>query len=516
MTFYNPGVGLGRQPWVGIVLVSGLLTLLVAHVIGVCLDFVAAIRYPFELDYGEGIVWQQAVLIPGPRMYSNSTDLPFIVFHYTPLYHLFTRTALLVQPDWLAAGRLVSSLATLPIALSAMGLVLIASRRPERPYGGCELAIALAVGLLVMCLHAVRSWGMLMRVDMVAIAFGTMGLLVGSWANGRFVGTVAALLLCVAAVYTKQSQLPAGISVFLVALLRNPRNALGAAVLSGAVGFGALEWMQVLTGGGFLHNIIGYNLNPFAIRHAFRVFWPERSSFPIMVVMLAIIPVLIGSLFPSIMRLQLRAAAREILALRTTDTASACRALLLLDFGFASLMLFTAFKSGGNYNYLLEWLVVGCVLIGVFLVDLTQHPRWNGWAFHGVMFVLVATLVVQPLRSAPQLLNGNNLAAQIALVRRIAAATRPVASENMTLLMRAGKQVIFEPAIVTDLAASGRWDESPLVRMIQADGFAFMITTDNEIGGGHYRSPAVDAAMRGAYPRVENAGHNIWLHLPQS
>ena len=27
---------------------------------GVGLDCLAAIRYPFELDYGEGIVWQQA------------------------------------------------------------------------------------------------------------------------------------------------------------------------------------------------------------------------------------------------------------------------------------------------------------------------------------------------------------------------------------------------------------------------------------------------------------------------
>lgn len=33
----------------------------------------AAVRYPFQLDYGEGIVWQQALLIPGSRMYGDIT-----------------------------------------------------------------------------------------------------------------------------------------------------------------------------------------------------------------------------------------------------------------------------------------------------------------------------------------------------------------------------------------------------------------------------------------------------------
>ena len=102
--------GVGR--WTGLVPLGALLTLLAIHVVGVGLDFVAAIRYPFELGYAEGIIWQQAALIPGPRMYSSSQELPFIVFHYPPLYHLLARAALSLQPDFLAAGRLVSALST--------------------------------------------------------------------------------------------------------------------------------------------------------------------------------------------------------------------------------------------------------------------------------------------------------------------------------------------------------------------------------------------------------------------
>ncbi len=80
--------------------------------------------------------------------------------------------------------------------------------------------------------------------------------------------------------------------------------------------------------------------------------------------------------------------------------------------------------------------------------------------------------------------------------------------------MRAGKPVLFEPAIVTELAAVGRWDEQPLVEMIRTGGFAFMITADEMVGGSAHRSPAVDAAMRAAYPHVGHVTPGLWLHLP--
>ena len=80
--------------------------------------------------------------------------------------------------------------------------------------------------------------------------------------------------------------------------------------------------------------------------------------------------------------------------------------------------------------------------------------------------------------------------------------------------MRAGKPLVFEPAIATELAALGRWNEGPLVTMIRSGGFAFMITTDNDVGGSERRTPSVNAAMRQAYRRVEKPTPFLWLHLP--
>ena len=498
--------------WSGYLLLAVLLMLLLGHAVGAGLDFAASVRYPFELDYGEGIVWQQGALIPGPRMYSPSQDLPFIVFHYPPLFYLLSRVALLVQPDFLAAGRTVSGLSALLIAPSVMGLVLLAAQRPGQRLRGFEIAVALAAGLLVVSVHAVRTWGLVARVDMAGIALCMAGLCVGAWANGRFLGTTLALLLCVAALFAKQTLLPAGVAVFLIALLRNPRGALGAAVVAGAAGLGAVAVMQSLTGGGFLQNIIGYNINRYSIRHAFWVFWPERSSIPLMALMAVAFVVIARGVLPGgIAPLGLWRTRRS---LPRAGRATASRFLILLHVLLAGLMLFTVFKSGGGFNYLLEFLCAGCVLVGVLLIDLTRSAVWGGRWFHVVAIVLTLSVAVRPVRQMPDVVSMAELERQTALVRRVAAAEKPVASENMTLLMRAGKPVIFEPSIVSELAAVGRWDEKPLVNMIRRGDFAFMITTDNSVGGTPRRTPAVDAAMREAYPRVEQVGPKLWLNLP--
>jgi hypothetical protein len=489
-------------------LLGGLLMFLGIHVVGVFSDFATAIRYPFELDYGEGIVWQQAELLPGPRMYSTSTDLPFIVFHYPPLYYLLVRVAHVILPDWLAAGRFVSAASTLPIAASTAALVLIATGRPGVARTPLEHGIAIAAGALILCLHAVRSWGMFMRVDMPAVALAMIGLLVASLSAGRFWGTTLALLLCGAAVFTKQTELPAGVAVFLIALLRNPRGALGAAAIAGSLCLAALVFLEVTTNGGFLLHIVGYNVNPMSLWHAFWPLWREKSSFPVILSTLVAAWFVAGSV---LRRSTLRDAFTEF---RRGDTATLCRALLLLSLVLLTLTTPELMKSGSNYNYFIEWLAVGCALCGIAVVDLMRgspRPRWH-WA--GLATVTLLVVAVLPSRSLREAGAKSRIPWQEAVVQRIKAAPEPVASEDMVLLMRGGKPVVFEPVIASDLATAGRWDASPLIQMIRSHGFAFMITRDDQNGGSLFRNPIIDAAMREAYPNVEKVGPRLWLHMP--
>ena len=62
------------------------------------------------------------------------------------------------------------------------------------------------------------------------------------------------------------------------------------------------------------------------------------------------------------------------------------------------------------------------------------------------------------------------------LVEIIRKATRPVISDDMVLVLRAGRQVQWEPAIFAELASMGLWDQQPFLNMIQSHAFAFFIT----------------------------------------
>ena len=104
-----------------------------------------AVRYPYEIDYGEGIVWQQADMILAGTGYGDITRFPFIVFHYPPIYHLAaSATDLLFPGDWLAAGRLVALVSTLACACLCSWLVLLATRKNDDRAAGAILA-AIAV-----------------------------------------------------------------------------------------------------------------------------------------------------------------------------------------------------------------------------------------------------------------------------------------------------------------------------------------------------------------------------------
>lgn len=492
----------GVSAWLRLAPLLILVFVLGFRAIGVLLDFRAAIGYPFGLEYGEGIVWQQALQVPGPHMYGNSQTLPFIAFHYPPLYYLLVRAARWIEPEFLAAGRLVSAASAVAIAAAVAALVRIANRRRDAV---ADVAIPVAAALLVLCLDPVRSWGAWMRVDTAAVALGMVGLVVAARADGRFWGVLAALLCCTASVFTKQTQLPAGIAVFAIALLRNPRGALGAAAIAASVALAALGFLEFVSGGGFLHNIVGDNINRYALKYAIGTLWPERGTFPFMALMVAA-----AAATAIAVNRRLPAAAGFLARFRAADPATAARTMVLVHFVLASAMLFTLAKSGSSSNYLLDWLCVGGVLIGCALGDLSASDR----GFFAAATLLVLAALTLPVRQIPDRFSPELIDQQTRLVARIAAADKPVASEDMSLLMLAGKGVFFEPAIVTELADVGRWDETPLVDMIRRDGFAFMITTDDIRGGSAHRSPAVDAAMRAAYPQVEHIGP-FWLRLPK-
>jgi hypothetical protein len=167
-------------------------------------------------------------------------------------------------------------------------------------------------------------------------------------------------------------------------------------------------------------------------------------------------------------------------------------------FGFGCVVMFGFViswgvgKNGANINYCLESQLALCPLAGVFLILFLQQWRRGDRSIVLLRPLLLAALVATAFDVGVQTLVDSNNAAgwsgaarekrmkeraeQAELVKLIAGFPGPVVSENMTLLLRAGKYVPFEPAIVQGNAEAGIFDESILNRRIAARFFdAFVL-----------------------------------------
>ena len=212
---------------------------------------------PLELDYGEGIVWQQMRWIFSRKAYGPIDQFPAIVFHYPPLY----------QPD----GGQQRSARHRRARDGPRGLAVPQSRRQSLPqfWSACfstdvrAVAIAASVAASPACSCSPSFPSLLGAADArrhagnrtqpVRARCGLQSL-----ERPRLI--YLASLLFVAAVYTKQTSIAAPVATFAVLLAVRPKLAckgLRPACCSGYCPL-TLGW---LTDGGFYRHIFLYNVN---------------------------------------------------------------------------------------------------------------------------------------------------------------------------------------------------------------------------------------------------------------
>lgn len=470
------------------------------------------LRYPYSIDYGEGIVWQQALLIPGDRMYASIDAYPFIVFHYTPVYHLFARLIAHLGLDYLTSGRLLSLASTLSIAI-VIGLLTF---RSTRMIAGRRGYVAAAIGALaIFTAVPVFTWSPLMRVDMLAVALSLAGVYLAALSINRPALLYWASVVFVLALYTKQSSIAAPLVSLSVMLAVRPRQALFAAGLGlvvGSVIFLLLDWK---THGGFPRHILLYNINRLDLRHGMEltqiVF--RRHAFYIA----AVAFYLLGTWW-------------SVTASRPSSDALACfRARLGRDRWFFGLTLLSVYlivstallaavaKTGSWHNYFIEWICVWCALLGMASASVlgsvspssASSPRWSRPSLVAVVFFAFAIQVTLPRTWAWDGLPGPEEArnAQIVL-EKIQAARGPVLSDEMVLLMKAGKEVPIEPVIFRELTYKGLWNEQLVIDLIKSHYFEFVVTAYPRWVG--LWSPGVQRAIDEAYPQtVEYSRYSI-------
>ncbi len=495
--------------WISLALTLALLTGDLARLIGTGW---ANAFYPYDLDYGEGIVWQQMVNIVAGRGYAPLGVYPAIVYHYPPVYHLVVGAAsALFGSDGLATGRLVSLAATLVmiVAIGRLAFAAISADTRRR----VRLLAAIIAGGYIASIPTIAAWAGYMRVDMLAAALSLVGLWLTLRAAERPGRLILAALCFVLAIYTKQTSIAAPVAAFAALWLVRPRVAWMLFGLCAVLGLGTLAGLSMVTAGGFLRHTLLYNLN--------RVD-PSRLPLFLLILMPQVVAIAIAALAVGATWHRLRPTAfgalRERLRAQGTGRSDFAAVLMLAFLVLKTMMLPTVLKSGATDNYLIEWLCaigvfVGIGVVPVLAVAFDDRP----WPRALLVAMVLAGLPIQVYRSLAAV--REERVADVLhrdLVARIARAPRPVISDEMVLLIRAGQPVLWEPAIVAELSHAGLYDEAAFARLIRDHRFGFFITVGDH--GDHLYNerynPVVADAIDAAYPRREKRGA-LTLHLPR-
>jgi hypothetical protein len=362
----QPGEAEQRHSFIGVRYLSlttffMFLVLLVYHFSKYLTYAFSSIIYPFELDYGEGIIWQQALLIPGERMYGDINTYPFIVFHYTPLYHLAVKTIASLGIDYLVAGRGLSVLSTVAIAVLTFLLTVRAMTETKDRY--IALLAGMAAMLTVFTYRPVLFWSPLMRVDMLAIALSFLGIYLAVRSIGRPALLYAAMLSFIAALYTKQTSLAAPVAASAVLLVAQPKQTMKAISVGLVVGLSALLYLSWETEGKFIKHILQYNTNPFSLARAVRVIGHRIVDHSIYVFVATItLYITWRSIFLKDIKLDNLRAIRERLV---TNGNFLLLTVLTAYFILTSILLILVGKSGATVNYFIEWMCILSVIVGM-------------------------------------------------------------------------------------------------------------------------------------------------------
>jgi hypothetical protein len=229
-----------------------------------------ALTYPLALDYGEGFLLGHALDIAnGESPYQPLRAERLVVCNYPPLYPAVSSLFFLMQPEHPAAPgyvsvfagpRVISILSTLGVALLAMLFLL---------NRGVQKHWAVLAALLYLSLFHVFEWGVLARVDCLALFFSALGLYLFERK-----GSLPLALLCFSLAFlTRQTFLAGLLSVSYVLWKQYDRKK----ALSFLLGFVAIHAaligvLSMLTHGAYFTNLFAYNSNELQFNNLITLF----------------------------------------------------------------------------------------------------------------------------------------------------------------------------------------------------------------------------------------------------
>jgi hypothetical protein len=488
--------------------------LLVLSVIGPVYHGWKSVGVPCELDYGEGpLMWQVQNVWDQSKSYASLETGPLVIWNYPPAYLLAVRAVWKVQGDLLWSGRFVSFVSGLGVEFL---LAAIIYRVLPRRFGRWVRVCAAGTGLLFLCTQAAFLWLPLMRVDWLGLLATYLGVFLFLSAGEKHGKAYLAFGCFFWAAYTKQTFLAAPIACFLATLVVAPRRALRLGLLLGVSG-GAVFWLgTVWTNGGFARHLILYNVHKFSVGRALSGVTTNLADVRLFFVPLGVL--VLVAVFRTRQAWLGRSLKKWKARLRHSPLSMAL-AVEMMHWFLSFLLSFSYGKSGATFNYFLESNAALCVVaglaVGVLLWEVKPVSRVTATA--ALVMVIPLMLAGQNLYTVVnsfvpgelvRMHQDEQMEAYRQFTPRVLSVAKPV-SDDMVLLVRAGKEIVFEPATMCLMAEVGTWDLSGFERLIESGNFGVIIVSRPDIWDARLLS-----AVRKAY-QLDGVRGRYQLYRPR-
>jgi hypothetical protein len=314
--------------------------------------------------------------------------------------------------------------------------------------------------------------------------------------------------------YTKQVSIAAPAAAFAGLMAVRPRLAWKLTAITFAQSGLLLLALSWITQGNFLRHIILYNVNRVDSHALLALIEPLRQH-------LVYIGLASAGAFILVNRI------RDLWHDRREHSLAVARSVSLISFfALKTLMLAMVVKSGASLNYTIEWLCAVAIMAGIVIVPIVEtafaslRPGDSTRDTPILLSVTILLVIAFQVWELPRLfltpartrVASGHMAPLVELIR---SSPNPVISDDMTLLIRAGRSVEWEPAIAAELGATGQYDETAFARLIRQGKFGLFITEGHRGDAtydGRYNPPVADA-ISVAYPREYKLGR-FTIHAP--
>ncbi|MBM4431374.1 MAG: hypothetical protein FJ026_13675, partial [Chloroflexi bacterium] len=356
-----------QLPRLAAVLWLGVIIALAAYALLTLWFCLAGLNYPYQLDYGEGMMLAQAkMLAQGQQIYKPAAGFPYFFANYPPVMFALAAALVHLLGTSFLAGRIIAVPATLLLAILGGWMVWRATRQ--------RLA-AVVAALAFLGSPYVYHWAPLFRVDLLGLLFSVAGLYV-LWRADKpqrpftdYSLYLAAILLLLG-LYTKQSFLAAPLAALLWLLFRDWRRALLLAGLLLLLGLPPFLLLNQATQGGFAFGLLSANVNPFSARLLLGQVADFLRTFAVLFLL---------AVYAWVERLRHHSSPPSPGRGWAGGEVAFLARLSVLDFYFVTALATVALagKVGAWENYFFEPLLVLCVFAGLAIARVQADSRWQ-------------------------------------------------------------------------------------------------------------------------------------------